>query len=721
MDATEHSRRTALFVVLVVVLFVLLSRWAILTSYVAEHPAARALHSDPAVYWFEAGRVASGVFVDDQPFHYTPLYPYFLGFLRALRFRIDQVAIVQLLLHLVTVLVIVRIAWSKFGSWAGVMAGFLFAFSAEPAWLLTRLLPSTVQLLLVSLFLLVLERHRVGQSQVCALLIGLTGGAVTLAYPPAVLLGPIIVIWLLQRRKVAVGMSEDREMQCSCDELIPTEHPEASKRVGFVIGGFCGFAMMLVLPIAHNWQACGEFIPLTAHAGITLRQGNTIESTGVYTRVAGVDVRKERMHQDVARVVATELGLDAPPSYRTIDRFFVEECVSFWLEHPFSAGVLALRKAYWFFTGTRFGDIYGLALEREQGLADWTKTAPIQTPLLIGTAIAGFVLLRKHGTLTLADAAMFLVPAFVVVLFFYSPRYRLPILPIACIASAGLLSNAIACLFNVKNRSILRARSEMNRVDLSPRGLIFAGICSVLGVLLPALNPLWGFDRTEDFRGQFAVTVGELYLRTGDVETAHDLFVEAVELESENSDALAGLLDTLTQLGYVDEARPIADRLAKTASSNPDAWLKLGGFHLRLSEWEQAIRAFEVGLKEDADPGKAHLGLSIALGALGQEDAAWRHLTEAVRLSPEDRLVLIQYGSGLASMGRMEEAEAVFRKMLVYAPDDAEIHYRLGAVLLELDRRDEARKSIEEALLCDPYHAGADRLLQVLIFEDQAE
>jgi mono/diheme cytochrome c family protein len=72
----------------------------------------------------------------------------------------------------------------------------------------------------------------------------------------------------------------------------------------------------------------------------------------------------------------------------------------------------------------------------------------------------------------------------------------------------------------------------------------------------------------------------------------------------------------------------------------------------------------------------------------------------------------------LAEIGDLAAAADEFRATLRLRPDSAAARYNVGAALLRLGRRDEARRSFEDALASDPGHAMAHFNLALLLHAD---
>lgn len=82
----------------------------------------------------------------------------------------------------------------------------------------------------------------------------------------------------------------------------------------------------------------------------------------------------------------------------------------------------------------------------------------------------------------------------------------------------------------------------------------------------------------------------------------------------------------------------------------------------------------------EVEPG--HLAGRVEVARLherhGAEDEAYRHLSEAVRLCPDQAEPLVARGAFLARLKRHPEAEADLHRALRLAPDDADAHFELG-------------------------------------------
>lgn len=96
-------------------------------------------------------------------------------------------------------------------------------------------------------------------------------------------------------------------------------------------------------------------------------------------------------------------------------------------------------------------------------------------------------------------------------------------------------------------------------------------------------------------------------------------------------------------------------------------------------------------------------GMAMRIKDFGQEQEAIQLFEHAMRLSPKHPWwVLFGYGFALHLVGRKEEAEQTYKKAIDIGANNARTYARLAAVYVDLDRMNEARVAINEALRLEP-------------------
>ena len=681
--ASVWTRREPL-ILLALLVFGVATRLVMLAEFQRSNPEATVPGGDAGVYWAMAERIAQGRLVDDKPFLAVPLYPYLLGVVRAVGGGLRAVYLLQVFLHIATGFLIGHLVSRKFDRSIGILAVALFFLLEEPAFLMTRLLPSTLQLFLVVCTLFAADRYVERASATNAGFAGLCIGLLALTYPPAVVLLPFVAIWMVRRTPRARAKEQS---------------PASSVRSRWLAGAVCLGAGAFVIASAtiHNWVACGEFIPLTAHAGITLRHGNAPGAEGLYTPVDGISVVREKMHGDMARVYERDVGHSG--GFREIDAYFRDAALRYMIGDVSRWTWLTVRKLYWFVTGRHYSDIYYPTLERTDGLAYALLLAPVPTAWLMGLALVGLWPAGTRRRLNLVDWMVLVVPCAIVAVFWYSPRYRLPVIPILIMGAASALVGTIR---------------EMRGREGRRREFLVTTAAFAVAVILGFVNAGSGFDNRESYRPQYEYNRGQAFVRLDEYDKALERFMVSDRLDPDRRLVLGAMVDAFVRVGRFPEGEAVCRRLIEVHPSDPLGWLSLGGLSFAMHRLENADAAFTSALAIDALSAEGHLGLWLARSRAGRMEDGIDHLRAAIQYDPRNALAAAEYGLYLAESGQPEEAEAQWRRSLSIAPNQPVVCFNLASLLIDLGRVEDAADLLRHSIRLDPGYDRARKTLRAL-------
>lgn len=153
-------------------------------------------------------------------------------------------------------------------------------------------------------------------------------------------------------------------------------------------------------------------------------------------------------------------------------------------------------------------------------------------------------------------------------------------------------------------------------------------------------------------------------------------------------------------------ARPELEKLARDFPQNPLYPYWLGRLDYDNMHFEAAQRHFRRALELDADYMRAYDNLGLTQEALGKFDDAVATYERAIQLnrtrsrpSPWPPLNL---GALLVKLNRLEEAEESLREALRYDPRFPQAHYQLGLALEKQKKDREALTALEAAVQYDP-------------------
>jgi len=410
---------------------------------------------DAAVVWSHAGEIAGGALVDDAPFETAPLMLWWAALVRALGGGLGALAAAQTLLHLATLVLIGRLSRRLassvgspgFATWVGWLGAGLFLLLDEPAAATSRVLAGSLQLALTAGLLDALTgiewQSGRSASPLRAGVIGVLTGLCCLAFPPYLALLPLVPLWLF-----ASGVGGQRAALFAA-----------------------ALSLLTIAPATvHNHRAAGEFIPISSQAGLTFYHGNNPAADGTLAAVGVVNSKEEQALDSLLKARAA-LG-DEEAGWNEASRYWLGQGLEWWKNEPGRALKVGAIKAWYTLTGRRYGDVYQPWMERRDGVATRLWLAPLSLAWVIPAGLWALVALARRRGLRSAGPYLLIVavPLMVCIVFWYTPRYRLP-------ASAGLLPLA-ALAIGVVARD--RGRAWPALVALAA-GALFSGINTAVG------------------------------------------------------------------------------------------------------------------------------------------------------------------------------------------------------------------------------------------------
>lgn len=581
-----------------------IGRFLLLTEYLRHNPLATHLLQDAATYWSWAEKIAGGELVDDRPFFSAPLYPYLLGLLRAGGGGLTSVYVLQITLDLVTAVLLACVTRVRFGAGVGLLTAALFLLLVEPASFSLRVLTSTLQLPLVVLAWRAMIRGQQRPTATRAACAGGTLGLLALTYPPALVGLPALGLWWWWMAQPA-GPSQPQHTS----PRPSTPRRPAAQAVLAVLSG-----LLVISPVTlHNYIAGREFTAISAQGGVTFAAGNAPGADGTYFRLPGVSRDRATQNEDARRVCQEATG--GPASWRAVNRYFYRQGLSFWREHPAAAAALIARKAYWFLTGRLYDDIYVPEIERSDGLLPRLWLTPLPTAWLIPPALLAAAAWLRRPRVWWPELLLLAIPLLVVLVFWYSARYRLPAVP-------PLAAAAAVTLIGAAGRHAPRSRR------------LAAVVAVVLGPTLSLVNRALGFDAPEPRRAQLAFSLGWAATQTGRYEEAESWFRQCLRLTPHFPSAAANLGAVLLARGEVEAAAPVLEQAAQADPHDAFVLNQLGRVYAVRNQPDEALRNFEAAARLRPDSAEMQFDVGVTLARAGQTDAALERFRAAIALDP---------------------------------------------------------------------------------------
>jgi tetratricopeptide (TPR) repeat protein len=200
--------------------------------------------------------------------------------------------------------------------------------------------------------------------------------------------------------------------------------------------------------------------------------------------------------------------------------------------------------------------------------------------------------------------------------------------------------------------------------------------------------------------------LGLMAQTTGRLPLARRLLGRAVQLAPHDAVYAFNLGNLLFELRRLREAISSWRTAAGLDPALEDSYRNIGLTCMEIGEPAEAERAFRVLTELNEHDGEAARHHAAALRALGRRPEAAAASARGRSLA-RDTTALVKLAARRQRMGRFAHALAALERAAEIAPDDAEIHYRLGDALIDLSRERDARGAFERACRLDPGHTKA--------------
>ena len=224
----------------------------------------------------------------------------------------------------------------------------------------------------------------------------------------------------------------------------------------------------------------------------------------------------------------------------------------------------------------------------------------------------------------------------------------------------------------------------------------------------------------------------DLLIADGQLHEALEQLEDLLQKQPDRADLMVKHADVLGMLGATTESVCQYEEAIRICPDFLEATIKLGTQYLLLNAEQLAAQQFNGAAEINDKIVDAYIGLAIAEKLAGNASNALATLSLAAAIQPNSSLLFaetatLQFKAGLGpnsaihngddSANLMEAVIGAHRQQIAHRPQNPDLHYRLGVLMMSVGRINEAIKSFRTALQINPTYTRARSKLAVCLFE----
>jgi len=201
--------------------------------------------------------------------------------------------------------------------------------------------------------------------------------------------------------------------------------------------------------------------------------------------------------------------------------------------------------------------------------------------------------------------------------------------------------------------------------------------------------------------------------------------------QAEGADLIMKRADVLGMLGATAEAISQYEEAIRICPDFLEATIKLGTQYLQLQQDQLAAQQFNRAVEINDKIVDAYIGLAIAQKLAGSASDALVTLSLAAAIQPNSSLLfaetaILQFKAGFGqnllfsganSTNLIDAVIAAHSRQISHRPQNPDLHYRMGILMMSIGRIPDALKSFRAALEINPTYTRAMSKLAMCLFE----
>ena len=202
--------------------------------------------------------------------------------------------------------------------------------------------------------------------------------------------------------------------------------------------------------------------------------------------------------------------------------------------------------------------------------------------------------------------------------------------------------------------------------------------------------------------------------------------------QSNGADLIMKRADVLSMLGATDEAVSQYEEAVRICPDFLEATIKLGTQYLLLQQDQLAAQQFNRAVEINDKIVDAYIGLAIAQKLAGNSSDALVTVSLAAAIQPNSSLLFAEtatlqfkagsernspFHNGDDATNLIDSVIAAHRQQISHRPQNPDLHYRLGVLMMSVGRITDALTSFRTALEINPTYTRARSKLAMCLFE----
>ncbi len=229
------------------------------------------------------------------------------------------------------------------------------------------------------------------------------------------------------------------------------------------------------------------------------------------------------------------------------------------------------------------------------------------------------------------------------------------------------------------------------------------------GLKSQAVDHLKKLSAADPLNSHYIRGLGRLYYLGKDYGFSKEMYLKAISLEENNTDALEGLALTYDALEQYKASLDTYKKLIKIDPSDARWYFERGRIQFKTGALEDALSEFKLTIQINENYPLAHTYAGKLLILLDEENnrAAEEEFKREIKINPHLKEPYMALANLLAQQGRFEEAQSQYQMTIRLDPSNADAYLNLGKIHQHLAHFETAIEFYKTVLEKDPNRGEA--------------